>query len=219
MNKKKGIIDIIKGIEHDVRHASTELLEVCELGVDYLIGSDVLDDIPVISSIKALFDAKDKFSIVKIKRNYSQLVSSTQGMDQNAVKYLISTLTAGTEKADEAAETILDIISNSERPLKAEILGNLIMALSSKQIEIDDFNTLLHILRASSIPAIRALKTFLEENDNKSGIQDAMGGNKQESLLMSIGAIKRHGTALHLSEWGAALAFYGLRIAVKNFKN
>ena len=114
--------------------------------------------------------------------------------------------------SEEVSETIFEIITESEKPLKAEILGNLSVALSKLNITVDEYYILLLIIQSSSIPALNSIKEFMEHSDNKGYINGLKSCVKEEPLLVSIGIANRFGTGLRLDENGKKLAEFGLKL-------
>ncbi len=113
------------------------------------------------------------------------LIKAIEGLDQEQItKFAEETFNNKTELSIEASETIFEIIIESQKPIKAEILGNLTYFLAKSNIRLEDYNNLLLIVQNASVTALRALPKFLESNGGKTS-KLANGGVAEEPLLLS----------------------------------
>ncbi len=196
--------------------SATELSQAAESSIDLFIESEALADVPFVEYVFAVKNARDKYQVAKVTRNYANFVKAATRLETHEAVRFTDEIFADNEQAEEASETIFDIITEAERPLKAEILGNLCVHLAQQNISLEEFNTLTQIMRSASLPALKALRSFLENNQNLP-YRSGMGRSKYEALLQSIGAGTRNGTMFRLDDWGVMLAYYGFNIAVEGF--
>lgn len=198
----------------NIGSSATELLQVAESSIDIFIESEALAEVPFVEYAFSVKRAIDKYQVAKVTRNYANFIKSASQLNELEAINFTNEIFANTDKAEEASETIFDILTEAERPLKAEILGNLCVHFAKKNISLDDFNTLTQVMRSASLPALRAITSFLENNQNKP-YKNGMGRNDYEALLQSIGVAVRNGTSFRLDNWGIMLAYYGFNIPVE----
>ncbi|MCS0048910.1 MULTISPECIES: hypothetical protein [Vibrio diabolicus subgroup] len=201
----------------NVGSSATELSQAAESSIDLFIESEALAEIPFVEYAFSIKSARDKYLVAKVTRNYANFIKSASQLNEHEAIHLTNEIFADNDKAEEASETIFDIITEAERPLKAEVLGNLCVHFAKNNISLDDFNTLTQVMRSASLPALRSVKSFLESNQHKP-YRNGMGQNEYEALLQSMGVAVRNGTSFRLDNWGIMLAYYGFNIPVEGFE-
>jgi len=205
MNKQiSTIIDTISG-------AKTELASYVEQGIDLTTDNSIWENVPIVDQATKLLNIHDIYKKNKIKRNYEAFLKSVGTMNDVEVLNFSKTLFKNDELSAESAETIFEIVADSEKPLKAELLGKLTLALSKNEIRLEDYNTILLIIQSASIAALRALPSFLLSNQN-SCHKSSPGGIPEEGLLFSLGIAMRHGNMFRIDRTGSLLAKHGFGI-------
>jgi hypothetical protein len=194
--------------------SAAELSQSAESSIDLFLESEALAEVPFVEYAFSIKNAKDKYQIAKVTRNYANFVKSASQLNDVEAIHFTNEIFADSEKAEEASETIFDIITEAERPLKAEVLGNLCVHFAKKNISLDEFNTLTQLMRFASLPALRAVKLFLESNQNLP-YHNSLMRNEYEAQLQSIGVAIRNGNAFRLDTFGMMLAYYGFNIPVE----
>ncbi|WP_305370699.1 hypothetical protein [Photobacterium leiognathi] len=190
--------------------ASKEICQAAESSIDIFIESEVLAEIPFVEYVFSIKNAVDKYQVAKVKRNYANFIKSASNMNTEEALYFTNQIFANTEQAEEAAETIFDIITNSERPIKAEILGRLCVSFAQGKIELDEFNSLMHITCAATIPALKAMQGLMTLYNNQ--VRTYYQRSKPYiAQLSSIGLAisSSNSNGWELTEFGIQLAVYG----------
>src|SRR5205814_233357 len=113
-------------------------------------------------------------------------------------------ITDDAERRWEIEDTTLQILIEAEKPIKAEILGRLLLAVKDKKLSPAHFDTLSLMLINASVPALNALPRFYEASG---GVDFIHGQNlgSFEPLLLSIGVAFRNGTKFQMDECGRDL--------------
>ena len=91
--------------------------------------------------------------------------------------------------------------------------------MAEGNISPEEFNNLCLIVHEASMPSIKALKEFAEQNQNmsthiKPGVEEST--RSKVALLLSIGVIVNHGTHFRLTEDGKNLYHYGMKNELEN---
>ncbi|MGR6831372.1 hypothetical protein [Aliivibrio wodanis] len=213
-------MNLIKNMKNSLLNAgssSTELFQAAESSIDLFIESEALAEVPFVEYAFSIKNAKDKYEVAKVTRNYANFIKAASELDTEEALYFTDTIFANNEKAEEASETIFDIITEGERPLKSEILGNLCFHFAKQRLSLDEFNTLMHLIRSASLPSLRSLSLFLASTNNSISYHNGINRNEHEALLQAMGAGTRNGTAFSLDYWGIMLAYYGFNIEIGDF--
>ena len=193
------------------------LIEVADHTVNLLSDSEVLGEIPIIKYVSSVNKLADTYKSRKMHKNAIEFLSS---LDPNENEIVIEN-----EDYDEFVDTISLILIESEKPIKAKIVGNLTRAYGNEELDFDTFNQLCLIVFSASIPAIYNLALCandemfeaignLERTDpsRKSyGIAPnistrIVGVTTVTHLLNGMGVL---GPETHLNGYGVALIKYG----------
>lgn len=198
------IIDTISG-------AKNELASYAEQVIDLAVDNELWENVPIVEHATKLLNIHDIYKKNKLKRNYAAFIEAVGKMDEEEIASFSKILFSNDDVAEETAETIFEIIVESEKPLKARLIGRLSLALAKQELGLKEYNTIALIIQSSSIAALMALPLFLASNNNschKSGI----GSIPEEGLLFSLGIAKRHGNMFRIDETGQLLAIHGYGI-------
>ncbi|KPL99883.1 hypothetical protein [Vibrio splendidus] len=194
------------------KESAKQIAELAENAIDSFIPSEALAELPFVSTAVQLKNATDAYQIAKLKRNYAAFLKGpSEGVSTEEATQFTDKVFADNEKAQEAAETIFDIITESERPYKAEILGNLTVAFAKENISLEEYTELMHITRSATMPALRSINGFIEFSNGKVSHNSGIQQYEREGLLFSIGVFERQGTRGGLNSLGEMLAIHGLR--------
>jgi hypothetical protein len=104
----------------------------------------------------------------------------------------------------------LQILIEGEKPIKAEILGRLLLAAANGELSLEKFDTLSLMLISASVPALDALPKFYEASHGDNAIHGHNLGSF-EPLLVSIGVAFRYGTEFRMDECGRDMFRFGFR--------
>ncbi len=204
---------MLKLITDTIKDAKNEVAHYLEVFIDMTTDNEVLDNVPLVSEAVKILNIKDAYHINKIKRNYAAFIKSVIQMNEHESNNFLNKFMQDNKIAESVAETIFDIIIYAQKPIKAEVLGNLSKSLARNEITLEEYDTLSLMIYASSIASLQALPKFLKENDNKSYASQS-SGIKNEALLFSLGIATRHGNMFRIDERGIKLAKYGFELEV-----
>jgi hypothetical protein len=180
--------------------------EAIDLGID-AASEGVLDEIPIISiGVKAL-QVRDKYQEFKFRRNCQALLLACQEVDEEIKRQSLAKLESDPELFADFADTLMQIACESTKPFKAKVVGRLLARMLQGQLPYEDYDAMVHIVHAASLPALKALKEF-----GDLGLQQGpMNEVHKEPLLLSIGVGYRFGSGFSISGHGHMLYNFGLR--------
>jgi hypothetical protein len=163
--------------------------------------SNILEKVPFVSFIVNAFALKENFHLWRLERNCRAFMAALQEGDTANLSEFLRDISNDAKRRWELEDTTLQILIESEKPIKAEILGRLLLAVKDKKLPPEKFETLSLMLINASVPAINALPTFYE----RSGGRDFMHGQNLgsfEPLLVSMGVAFRNGDKFQIDECG-----------------
>jgi len=205
MNKQLStIIETISG-------AKAELAAYAEQAIDLAADNELWENVPIVEHATKLLNIRDVYKKNRMKRNYAAFIDSVGRMNDQEIAAYSEILFSGDEIASETAETIFEIVAESEKPLKAKLIGKLSVALSKRELRLEDYNTIALLIQSASIAALRAVPSFLSSN-NSSCHQSSPSGIPEEGLLFSLGIAMRHGNMFRIDKTGQLLARHGFGI-------
>lgn len=181
--------------------------EIADAGISALAESEALNDIPVIGTGLKVLEARDTFSEIRFRRNCVALLKACEHIDEGAKREAMDTIAADVERFEDFADTLMIIATESSKPFKAEIVGNLLAAMIKGQIDYRSYNDLVHIVHSASIPALSAVRSYFESQQGSSSTQRSVP--REEPLLISTGLASRFGTKFTVSDEGSLLYRFG----------
>ncbi|PKG59076.1 hypothetical protein, partial [Shewanella sp. GutDb-MelDb] len=161
---------------------------------------------PIVAEAVKILAIKDVYQKNKIKRNYEAFID---GVGQPDSEKLYEKLSNGSGIDEECAEVIFDTIVTSIKPLKAKILGQLIVGLANGKLNVSEYKTLAYIIHSCSIPALLALEKYYQNNN--SSVKNMSARLENEGLLISLGVATRQVNKFRIDELGEKLAKYGMK--------
>ncbi|MDK9773428.1 hypothetical protein, partial [Vibrio sp. B181a] len=195
--------------------AAKELCQATESSIDFFIESEVLSEVPFVEYAFSIKNAYDKYQVAKVKRNYANFIKSASTLNSEEALYFTDQIFANTEQAEEAAESIFEIITSAERPIKAEILGRLCVSFAKGKIDLNEFNSLMHITCAATVPALRAMQGLMNLYSNQ--VRTYYQRSKPYiAQLSSVGLAVNSGKSngWELTELGIQLASFGFGLTL-----
>jgi hypothetical protein len=181
---------------------------------DLAVSNDTLEQVPIVEYAIKVLSIRDQWHKNRIKRNYLEFVRSVSELNSQEIERHAEALKLGGDLGLETAETIFEIILESEKPLKAKLIGNLSKSLARNELNLEYYNTLALLIQASSVAALRALPEFISANGNRC-FKHSNGGIPQEGLLLSLGVATRFGSGFQVDVFGQALAIHGFGIEAR----
>jgi len=194
--------DFIKNLLDTLKSSSDFFTDIGDPAIQAITDSAMLDRIPIISFICELYKIQDLYHLKKLKRNVNSFLIIIDKGNKEKIQRTLTNINEDETYREEFIDTILKILIESEKPIKAKILGDLLVSLSEDKLTLDEYNDLTLIIISTSIPAIEALKKFMSENI--SGSSHHMD-KSLESLILSAGVGSRYGTQFRVSELGMKL--------------
>ncbi|MCY1266023.1 hypothetical protein D9M68_441330 [compost metagenome] len=200
----------IKALVQAARKTLVDSADDVAGGIDALASattdSKVLDEIPFIGTGVKILKAKDRFVEHRFRRNCIALLEACSAANHSERERLWSKLSASEDVLADFTDTLLLITADSSKPYKATIVGNLIAALCKEQISYGEYDALVHIVHAASIPALKAVESYF-----KKGAKSQGASIDEEPLLLSLGVANRFGTGFRVSDLGHRLYKLGMK--------
>ena len=207
MNKQLSVI------VESVKNAKVEMASYAEEAIDLAVDNELWENVPIVEHANRILNIRDIYKKNKLKRNCAAFIEAVSELNEDEVAAYQGILFSGDQLAEETAETIFDIVSESEKPIKAEIIGRLSLALAKYQVSLEEYYTISLIIQSASVAALKALPAFLDSNGNICH-KSSPGGIPEEGLLLSLGVAMRHGNMFRIDETGQRLARFGFGIDV-----
>lgn len=204
---------MLKQIISTINDAKEQVASYGELLIDLAAESETWGNVPLVEHATKILSIKDIYQKNKLKRNYAAFVHAASKMNAQEAQSLLEKFHSNEPLSEDVAETIFDVIVGSQKPIKALVLGNLLVALAKEYINLDDYNLLALMVHSCSVAALLALPKFLDSNGGKLYLSRP-GAVDYEGLLFSLGVGTRHGNMFRIDERGSQLAQYGLNCTV-----
>lgn len=181
-------------------------------GADFLAkvatDSEVLSQVPVVSTAVKVLNIRDTFARHKLERNVVAFLKAVEDADEKAVSDLHDQIQSDSEYANDFTDTVFSILLEGEKPLKSELVGKLVIALSRKEITKEDFEALSQLIQSAAITTLRALPSFMSSTGGNP-YKQGMGQFPEEPLLYSLGIAYRSGAMFRVSPLGEKLYVHG----------
>ena len=151
---------IFAAVGDTLSEAADSIAAVTDLSIDVALEEGTLSKIPIVSTAVAVLKIKDAYAQARLKRNVAAFFNATRDGDRAQYEKLFQTLAVDDRARDDFVDTAMGILTEAERPLKAQLLGNLIRALSEGRIDYDCYDELSLIIQAASVPALRDIPQY-----------------------------------------------------------
>jgi len=191
-----------------IKECRTELAGVADVATSVLLDDSVASKIPVVSWAVAAHEVVGAFRKARLRKNVGVFLSRVMEAPTADLGALTDRLRADDAFAEEFADVTLSVLLEAARPVKAEVLGNLTVALAERQITRDTYSELALIVEAASIPSLHALEHYFDQSYPQQT-------PKEEPLLLSMGVARRYGNAFLVSEEGQRLYEIGFGKQIK----
>lgn len=204
-------------IQATIKDAKEQVSHFGEVVIDLASDNEAWANVPLVEHAVKILKIKDAYKTNKIKRNYADFIHSINALSDIDKTELFRRFNPDEKDAfpEETAEVIFDVIADSQKPVKARVLGNLLGALARKEINQEEYDTLSLIVQGCPVVALIALPDFLESN-NWLSYQSGFNPSVYESRLFSLGVGTRHGNMFRLDALGIKLAKHGFNLGVVN---
>lgn len=200
------ITDTLKDKMDIVTEASDSLLSAAA-------DSGALKDVPLFSVAYKVYELNNRLQENRLRRNCIAFLEACKDTDPAKRQAAMDDIAQDEKRLEDFSDSLLQILCESFKPVKAGITGSLLRALIDKNFDYAQFDRLLHIVHAASIPSLKALRAFCKANGT------SLDGNwAEEPLILSLGVGFRYGTRFHLSNDGCQLFEYALKDTDFNLK-
>jgi len=177
---------------------------VASLGTE----SNILEKVPFASFIVEAFSLKESFHLWRLERNCRAFMAALREGDTSDLSDALRHIRDDPKARWEIEDTTLQILIEGEKPIKAEVLGRLLLAVKDNRLSVTQFDTLSLMLINASVPALYALPRFYKASKGGDAIQGQNLGSF-EPLLISMGVAFRNGTKFQMDECGRDLFNFG----------
>ena len=191
-----------------IRTAKETIAEGADLVAKLATDSEVLSQVPLISTGVKLLNIKDAFARHRFERNVIAFLKAVENADSQAIDDLSERIQSDPEFANEFTDTVLSILLEGQKPVKSELIGRLVVSLSLKCITMEEFESLSQIVQAATSPSLHALPSFFVLTGGLP-YHNGMGKIAEEPLLFSLGIAYRSGSMFRISTLGEKLYVHG----------
>lgn len=206
---------LMRPLVDGVKDAKEVLVEIANRVADAATDSEVLKKVPVVSAVIAITGFCDAMMGFKLARNVRAfLLAADKGATPEALDRLYEKVMGDPRFRDDVPDTVVQLLIDSHKPIKAEIVGRLFAAVAAQRLSVDDFNTLCLLVLAASIPALHALDslctglggfTLPDDSFSRGPLREV----EEEPLLLGLGVVFRDRGGLHVSVLGQKLYVLG----------
>jgi len=165
------------------------------------VGLEAAGAIPIFGWAVKAWNVKNTFQAKKLYRNTQTFLKSSSITD---AQQFIGRFSSEREK-DELCDSVIQVLIDSEKPLKAQLVSNLLNSIYEGKIPVPDANQLLLIILNASVPALMALELFFRTSPNGYTSTRSPDAQTLSPLLMSMGIIHVHGNMTRVTKLGQLL--------------
>ena len=173
---------------------------------------------PLFGLLEKTYQVFGGFPKIRLERNVRALVEQADGLAMPKLGVILARITETAADPVDIADTICQILLESEKELKPKLLRGLIYALGHKKITAEEFHDLALITYSSSVPQLNALEQFFEESGGKwNYVSQRPHLNQNEILLVSVGfAFGGQLAAFVVSDLGKKLYEFGFLGSIRD---
>ncbi|MFQ5329537.1 MAG: hypothetical protein ACE5D4_06065 [Thermodesulfobacteriota bacterium] len=190
------------------------VVEIGDTAIDVVTDIDVLEKVPIISWAIKAFTLKETYQLKRLQINTKAFLEALSQSNKEIIVRFAKRLEEDPIFAEEFSDTVLSILIESQKPIKATMVGSLVVALVRGQISKQEFDDMSLLIQSSSVPALTALQYFFKRTRGKPYAREAQC--HEEPLLMSLGVGSRNGGTFQISKIEKKLFYYGCRDLLSN---
>lgn len=153
--------------------------ELLEVGVDSVLESGVLKDIPLVNSLFGIFDAAGSFRDQLLVNKLVRFISQLSDISQEERTAMVEKLNEKDKFSGRAGAAIIEIIDRMESERKPEYAAKFFAAYARSEISFEELRRILVALERIPSFDIEKLKNFSNGNIKESLRMD-------ESLLLAF---------------------------------
>lgn len=186
------------------------LMDSTKAALNVATGSRLFEAIPFVSAVTGIIGVCDALMAFRLRRNIQTFLRECADATPEKLEDLYEKVVGDPRYRDDVPDTIMQVLLDSHKPLKAQIVGSLFAALAEKRLTEEEFNELALIVLNASIPALLSLPAFFKEVSGYS-YSNSQKILSSEPLLNSLGVASRHGNMFRISNLGEQLYEHGFR--------
>ena len=165
------------------------------------VGLTAAGAIPIFGWAVKAWNVKNTFQEKKLYRNTQIFLENSSITD---AQQFIDRFNSESEK-EELCDSVIQVLIDSEKPLKAQLVSKLLNAIYEGSIAVPDANELLLIILNASVPSLKALDLFYSSNPQGHASTLSSDARIYGPLLMSMGIIHVHGNMTRITKLGQLL--------------
>lgn len=156
-----------------VKDAASEMpvTDYAEAIIDAFVESDVLKDVPVVSSIFGISKAFKRFKNSRFKQKVEEFYSSAGTYTEEEMK-TFSLMLEQDGKKEEFLFSLIDLLEKVDSEQKAKIIGGIFRRLVKKEIDVDQFHDQVRV--TNSMMLMDIIK-FTHGYHNDFHMEDGLG--------------------------------------------
>lgn len=198
-------LQLLSAFRDTAKDASESAAALTDIGIDAVLEDGALDGIPIVSSAISILKIKDSFISARMKRNVAAFYNAARSGEKDKISACFEEISKNAERYTDFVDTALSIIIESHRPLKAALLGRLIVSLSERKISYEEYDELALIVAEGSIAALRDVPHYFEQEYARisEGIQ--ISATPTAAHLVSLGLMNLHSMPQKVSPLGVSM--------------
>lgn len=146
--------------------------ELLELGVDSVLESGVLKDIPLVNSLVGVFNATGSFRDQLLVNKIVRFLSQFSGVSQEERNAMVEKLNEDDKFSGKAGAAIIEIIDRMESERKPEYAAKFFAAYARNNISFEELRRILVALERIPSFDIEKLKDFVNSSLSGAFIMD-----------------------------------------------
>lgn len=186
-------------------------VDVAEVGFDTVLDDGVLKDLPLVNWIAKANSIHQTYVLKKLYRNAQAFLAAIESGDPDTVEKVSQKLDQDSKFAARFGEVCAAVMIESLMPLKAEILGRLVVALGSGALSKEQYDRVSLVVHSAPHLSLELFPEFWKRSDNRAGYTTHSNLDGMEGYIMATGVASRHGNMLRMSEDGKALWQFGYK--------
>ena len=195
-----------------LKQSRTLIADVADTTRAIVLDDSVGGKVPILKWAVAAKEAVGAFQRERLKRNVmAYLAAFDGGASPEERERLVSELRTSDSFNEDFTDTVVAVLLDAAKPLKAQVLGYLTASLAAGALSKDDFRQLALIIEAASVPSLLALESHLDRRP----VTVQLMSVAEEPLLLAMGVAWRYGSAFKVSLLGQQLYTHGFKKALK----
>ena len=202
---------ILGAIRDSIVAQADRAASVADAAMDVMAQGNI-PRVPLFSASVKSLQFCDAVAERRYKRNVEAFVKAlSDALSRESIDEAIEQIATVSETAEDFVDTLMQVLTAGEKPLKCQLMGRLFAAFAEGKISYDQMHNVMLIVLNASIPSLESLPTFVQALRRKNGVYRYR--IPQEGLLYSAGLGSRYGDRFSLDEFGKILAEHGFQEA------